>query len=178
MVVMHSHITVPSPIITGNGIVFLYKSAGADMPIPLPLQTARALPNIKPVIALAAQLYSPSSRWSLRSIRWHHHPSCAGFCPMQCHGTLPVLRWRSCPRCTGIPTSILLASSPFTRWRRYLRHAGIIALVTLASSHWRCCLQHIVIAALAICWRCIGILVSIAPALSPFFAGALPPALR
>ena len=137
-----------------------------------------ALPDIEPVNALVALAYSPLLRWclhpplagvitpvalvsaycdaacdTLSSQSWHLSWPCAGvlvclaLAPCQrCAGIVALV---CCSRRAGVPASIVLASSPFTRWRRCLRCAGFITLVALASSHWRCCLQHIVIAELA-----------------------------
>jgi hypothetical protein len=117
-VVVHSRITVPSPVITGNGIVVLYKSAGADMPIALPLRTGLCIAQhqacqrpcrtvVLAVIALESPIHmlasSPQLRWLLSIamplvIRYRHRAD------------------------TFLGTA--LASSPASRW--------LLANVTLA----------------------------------------------
>jgi hypothetical protein len=62
----------------------------------------------------------------------------------------------------GVTVNIVLESFPSMRWRRCLHCAGVIVLVALASAHWQCCLRHIILAELAFCQRCAGILACIA----------------
>ena len=152
--------------------------------------------DIKPVNALVALAYSPLLRWclhppcagvitpvvlvsaycdaacdTLSSQSWHLSWPCAGV--LVCLALAPCQRYAGvvalicCSRRAGVPASIALASSPFTRSRRCLRRASFITLVALASSHWRCCLQHIVIASWPLCQGCADVVASITLALSP-----------
>ena len=105
-------------------------SAGADIPIALPLQMAlfvQALPGIEPVIALVTLAYLPLLH--------------AGIFALHALASSPQLRWLLLHYKAAGDTSLLqswplswheLMSSPALRW-----HHASIALVSLPSTRWR-----------------------------------------